>query len=74
MSATVEAPRELMEELANLRFPATSNERLQELMDLNNEGRLSPDQRRDLAAYAELSEQMALLRAQALKALGRQPV
>ena len=41
-------------------------------MDANNEGRLSAAERRELAALVEWSENVSLLRAQALRLLGRQ--
>lgn len=40
-------------------------------MDLNNEGRLTQGEREELEALAELSEQLALVRAEALEVLGR---
>ena len=42
-------------------------------MDLNNEGQLSEQGKADLAALAELSEQLSLVRAEALHLLGRKP-
>ena len=47
--------------------------RLQDLMDRNNEGKLTDQERADLAALAELSEQLSLVRAEALHLLGRKP-
>jgi hypothetical protein len=47
--------------------------RLQELMDQNTDGRLSPEGRAELEALVELSERFSLLRAEALQLLGRKP-
>ena len=41
--------------------------------DRNTDGLLTPDEREELAALAELSETLALVRAQALRLLGRGP-
>ena len=70
---TVEAPLELVETLAGLRFPPKTDALLQGLMDRNTEGRLTAAEREQLEALVELSERLALLRAQALRLLGRQP-
>lgn len=56
-----------------LRLPEHTDRRLQELMDRNNEGQLSDQERADLAAFAELSEQLSLVRAEALHLLRRKP-
>ena len=71
--ATVAAPRELIEALAALRFPPKTDAHLQELMDRNTQGQLTEAERGQLEALAELSERLALLRAQALRVLGRKP-
>ena len=42
-------------------------------MDRNNDGRLSPAEREELEALAELSEKLSLLRAKVLVCLGRKP-
>ncbi len=73
MSAVIEAPRTLVESVAAMRFPARTDARLQSLMDRNTNGQLTPDEREELEALAELSEAMALVRAQALRLLGRTP-
>jgi hypothetical protein len=73
MSAVVEAPVELMEKIAEMRFPARTDSLLQSLMDRNTNGQLTPAEREELAALVELSESIALVRAQALKLLGRKP-
>ena len=63
----------MAEEVAGLRFPAKADRRLQVLMDRNNEGLLSPDQREEMESLVELSESLALIRAKALHLLGRRP-
>ena len=73
MSAVVSAPLQLVEAVAALRFPAVSNRRLQVLMDRNNEGALSAEERDELESLAELSETISLVRADALALLGRKP-
>jgi hypothetical protein len=71
MRATIEAPRELVESFANMQFPRKANQQLQKLMDRNNEGLLTPGERRQLEALAELSETIAIARAKALALLKR---
>ena len=73
MSAVVQAPLELVEAVASLRLPPRMDRRLQDLMDRNTEGALPPEGRSELEALAELSENMALIRAKALHLLGRKP-
>jgi hypothetical protein len=73
MSAVISAPINLVEAIAALRFPVVSDRRLQLLMDRNNHGRLSEDERDELESLAELSEKISLLRADALALLGRTP-
>jgi hypothetical protein len=70
----VEAPVELVEDVAALRFPAKTDALLQHLMDRNTEGQLTEAEREEFEALVELSERLALLRAQALRVLGRKPV
>ena len=72
--AVVQAPRDMVEELAELRLPPRADRRLQDLMDRNTEGALTPEEREDLEALVEWSESIALLRAKALRLLGRKPV
>ena len=69
--ATVEAPIELVTSLADLQFPRKIDTHLQILVDPNTEGYLSESERVELEALVELSETISLLRAQALRALGR---
>ncbi len=73
MDTTVDAPLQWVERITMLRLPEQADQRLQDLMDRNNEGKLSDDERADLAALAELSEQLSLVRAEALHLLGRKP-
>ncbi|MGO9470361.1 MAG: hypothetical protein ACLQIB_21955 [Isosphaeraceae bacterium] len=73
MNTVVEAPLEMVEAVAGLRLPPRADHRLQALMDRNNEGALRSDEREELEALVELSETIALVRAQALHVLGRKP-
>jgi len=74
MSAIVEAPRGLIESVAGMRFPAKTDERMTWLMDRNTDGQLTGTERDELESLAQLSESIALVRAQALRVLGRSPV
>ncbi|MBM3980174.1 MAG: hypothetical protein FJ304_07785 [Planctomycetes bacterium] len=65
--------RAFVETVAAMRFPDRTDARLQALMDRNTNGQLTADERAELEALAELSETIALVRAQALKLLGRAP-
>jgi hypothetical protein len=67
------APIELVESVAAMRFPAKADARVRWLMDRNTNGQLTPPERDELEAWVELSESMAVVRAQALKLLGRKP-
>ena len=73
MSATIAAPLNWVEAVGKLRFPSKTDRRLQELMDRNNEGLLGPSEREELEALAELSEQLSLVRGEALQILGKRP-
>lgn len=73
MTQVVQAPVELVEEVAGLRFPPAMDARLQDLMNRNTEGALSPQEKRDLESLVEMSEVLALLRAKALRVLDRKP-
>ena len=46
VSSTIDAPLEWVETVGNLRLPPKANQRLQELMDRNNEGLLTEAERR----------------------------
>ena len=73
MSSTIDAPLEWVETVGNLRLPPKADQRLQELMDRNNEGLLTEAERADLESLVELSERLSLVRAEALHLLGRKP-
>lgn len=73
MSTTIDAPVEWVEAVGNPRLPPKANERLQQLMDRNNEGLLTEAERADLESLVELSERLSLVRAEALHFLGRKP-
>ena len=73
MTSVVQAPLEMVEAVAALRIPSRSDRRLQTLMDRNTEGTLTPEEREELETLVELSETIALVRAQALHLLGRPP-
>src|SRR5437588_3162901 len=49
-------PHDVLEEAAALRFPIATDKRLQDLMDRNNDGRLTIEEKKELEALAELSE------------------
>ncbi len=73
MSSTIDAPLEWVETVGNLCLPIKADQRLQELMDRNNEGLLTDAEREDLESLVELSERISLVRAEALHLLGRKP-
>jgi hypothetical protein len=64
-------PKDLLEQMAELRFDADTDARLQELMDRNNFGELSESERAELARYAALNQQMTIIRGRAMIVLGR---
>ena len=70
---TVAASEEWVESVSTLRLPDWADDLLQKLMDANNEGRLSSEQRCQLASLAEWSESLSIMRAEALKLLDRKP-
>jgi hypothetical protein len=71
VNSTIAAPVAWMEAVGNLRFPSKVDNRLQELMDHNNEGLLQESEKEQLEALVELSEQLSLVRGQALQILGK---
>ena len=73
MSSTIAAPVNWVVAVGNLHFPSKANRRLQELMDRNNEGLLGESEREELEALVELSEQLSLVRGEALQILGKRP-
>ncbi len=72
-TAAVAAPLEWIERVADFRLPPETDRRLGELMDRNNEGLLSVDGRAELESLAAMSEEISLIRADALLLLGRTP-
>lgn len=73
MAAVIETPVDLIESIADMRFPAKTDARLQRLMDRNTNGELTSDERVELESLVELSETISLVRAKALCVLGRKP-
>ncbi|MGA7498669.1 MAG: hypothetical protein WBX00_18225 [Isosphaeraceae bacterium] len=73
MTTVVEAPLTMVEAVAALRLPPRADQRLQVLMDRNTDGALRSEEKEELEALVELSETIALVRAQALHVLGRKP-
>jgi hypothetical protein len=73
MVTTIDAPLQWVETVATLKLPDQADKHLQYLMDRNNEVKLTDQERNDLAALAELSERLSLVRAEALHLLGRKP-
>ena len=73
MNSVIAAPTNWVKSVGNLRLPPKADHRLQELMDRNNDGQLSAAEREELEALVELSEQISLVRAEALQILGTQP-
>lgn len=71
MNTVVETPVDLVESVGNLHLPPKADQRLQDLMDRNNEGLLNRAEREELAELAEWSEKVSLMRAEALHVLGR---
>jgi hypothetical protein len=71
--AVISAPVDWVELVSQLRLPARTDHRLQELMDRNTEGQLTEQERADLESLVELSESLSLVRAEALHLLGRKP-
>jgi hypothetical protein len=69
----VVAPVDLLEEVLTLRLPPWEDQRLQDLMDRNNNGLLPPAERDDLLALAEWSEKSSLVNARVLHLLGCTP-
>lgn len=59
--------------ISELRLAYAVDERLQVLMDRNNEGHLSPMEREELESLVEYSENLSLVRAEALRLLHRRP-
>ena len=73
MSAAIEAPISMVQAVADLHLPPKADQRMHDLMDRNNNGALTPEQREQLEMLVELSETIAIVRAQALLLLKRFP-
>lgn len=73
MSATIAAPVDWVEAVGKLHLPLKADRRLQELMDRNNDDLLDLVERDELEALVELSEQLSLVRGEALQILGKRP-
>ncbi|MDA0921390.1 MAG: hypothetical protein O2983_12920 [Planctomycetota bacterium] len=71
--STISASPEWVESVSQLRLPERTDRRMQELMDRNNEGQLSETERDELESLVEMSESLSLIRAEALRLLGRRP-
>lgn len=71
MVAVIETPLELIESIADMRFPPMTDARLQRLMDRNTNGELTPEERTELESLVELSECISLVRAKARRVLGQ---
>ena len=72
-AVTVPAPVGWVRAVSELRLPDRTDRRLTDLMDRNTEGRLSAGERDELASLVEMSESLALVRANALGLLGLSP-
>jgi len=70
---TVAAPVGWVRTVSELRLPERTDRRLTELMDRNTEGTLTPAERDELASLVEMSETLALIRADAFGLLGSAP-
>jgi hypothetical protein len=73
MQTTIAAPVSWVETVSQLGLSPSSNSRLQELMDRNNEGRLTAVERAELERLVEMSECLSLVKAEAWRLLGRKP-
>ena len=73
MDTTINAPRAWVQSVGALRLPEKAQERLKILMDRNNDGQLTDVERVDLESLVELSEELSLVRAEALQLLGQKP-
>ena len=54
-----------MREIASLTFPSSVQAKLNNLMDKNTEGDLTPEEREELRALVELNELVSILKGQA---------
>ncbi len=65
MASTIEIPTKFLKEMADFQFPPSAQERLNQLMDKNNEGELNEPERAELSSLVELNERVTLLKSQA---------
>jgi hypothetical protein len=72
MNSVITAPVEWVEAVGNLHLPFRADNRLQNLMDRNNEGLLTDSERDELEALVELSQTLSLVRSEAWQLLGRE--
>lgn len=73
MATIIQVPEEWVESVSELKFPESTDHRMQELMDRNNEGSLTEEERSELEALVEISEELSLVRAKAFQFLSRNP-
>jgi hypothetical protein len=73
MPSVISAPVTWVESVSTLRLPRKTDRRLRTLMDRNNEGQLTVAEREELESLVDLSERLSLVRAEALRLLGRPP-
>lgn len=71
--SVIAAPVDWVESVSELKLPPRLDRRLQKLMDRNNQGQLTARERSELASLVEMSEELSLVRAEALQLLGRKP-
>jgi hypothetical protein len=71
--SVIPAPNEWVESVSRLHLPPRADRRLQELMHRNNEGALTASEREEMESLVEMSEELSLVRAEALRLLGRKP-
>lgn len=72
-AATLPAPVAWVRSVSELRLPASTDRRLTDLKDRNTDGILSAAEREELAALADVSESLSLVRANALGLLDAAP-
>ena len=73
MSDVISVPQEWVEAVGELKLPDSTDRLLQELMDSNNDGTLTNNERAELVSLVELSEELSLIRAGAFQLLGKEP-
>ncbi len=73
MLGDVPAPRDMFESVAALRLPARADRRSQTLMDRNTNAARTSTEREERDSLVEMSETLSLVRAPAIRLLGRKP-